>query len=74
MDGVTGFLTPPGQPVVMAERIVQLLSDPDLRRRFGENAATDVSRRFDLRRQVDAYLRWYGQIVQVARSGLAPAA
>jgi glycosyltransferase involved in cell wall biosynthesis len=34
-DGVTGFLTPPGQPEPMAAKILELLGRPDLRQAMG---------------------------------------
>ena len=46
-DGVTGFIVPPKNPVALAEAIVKLLKDEDLRREMGENAykklKTDLS-------------------------------
>jgi D-inositol-3-phosphate glycosyltransferase len=37
-DGETGFLVPRGDPVVFADRICMLLSDPDLRAQMGYRA------------------------------------
>jgi glycosyltransferase involved in cell wall biosynthesis len=46
-DGVTGFIVPPKNPEVLAEAIVKLLKDGDLRREMGKNAykklKTDLS-------------------------------
>jgi glycosyltransferase involved in cell wall biosynthesis len=61
-DGITGFLTPPGDSVVMKSRIRQLLTDDGLRRRMGEAAAVTARERFDLNRQADEYLAWYQDI------------
>ena len=38
-DGVTGYLVPEGDPLVLADRISTILGDADLRRRFGREAA-----------------------------------
>jgi len=38
-DGETGFLVPRGDPVVFADRICRLLSQPDLRAQMGRRAA-----------------------------------
>jgi glycosyltransferase involved in cell wall biosynthesis len=47
-DGVEGFLVPPGDPAALADRIVALLQDDDLRSRMGE-AARERARSFDIR-------------------------
>jgi glycosyltransferase involved in cell wall biosynthesis len=62
-DGVTGFLTPPGDAETMAARIEQLLADNELRQRMGLQAAEVARRRFNLDRQVDEYLQWFADIV-----------
>jgi glycosyltransferase involved in cell wall biosynthesis len=43
---VTGFLVPPGDVAAMRERLSQLLTDPTLARRLGDNAREDVLGRF----------------------------
>ena len=63
-DGVTGFLTPPGDAEAMATRIQQLLVDEALRSGFSANAAKTARQRFDLECQVDTYLAWYNDIMQ----------
>jgi glycosyltransferase involved in cell wall biosynthesis len=67
-EGVTGFLTPPGDARAMAARIVQLLSDNALRERFAAAAADSARRRFDLTSQVDSYLAWYWELTSRHRS------
>lgn len=37
-DGITGFIVPPRNPEALAEAIVKLLKDEDLRKQMGENA------------------------------------
>ena len=61
-DGRTGFLTPPRNSAAMAACLENLLSNDRLRQRMAAQAAESVRRRFDLHRQVDAYLRWYQDI------------
>jgi len=61
-NGVTGLLTPPGDPEAMAASIRAILQEDSLRRELGENAARFASERFDVRRQVDEYLSWYREI------------
>ncbi|HHQ48740.1 MAG TPA: glycosyltransferase family 1 protein, partial [Acidobacteria bacterium] len=58
-DGVDGFLVPPGEPAVLAERVLRLVRDRELRRRMAA-APRDLGE-FDIdtmvRRQEDLY-RW----------------
>jgi len=63
-DGVTGFLVPPGDAEMMAYRIEQLLSDDELRRELGAQAAKVARSRFSLERQVNEYLGWYKEILE----------
>ena len=63
VDEATGVLVPPGDAEAMAKAIITLLTDDALRIRLGRNAAEDAQRRFDLNRQVEAYLGWYEEIL-----------
>jgi glycosyltransferase involved in cell wall biosynthesis len=49
-DGTNGWVVPPGEPLKMAEAIVRLVSDSDLRRRFGECSRLLVEQEFSLAR------------------------
>jgi glycosyltransferase involved in cell wall biosynthesis len=60
----TGILTPPADAGAMAEAVITLLTDEPLRRQLGVNAARDARQRFDLERQVDDYLGWYGEVIE----------
>ncbi|HUF13415.1 MAG TPA: glycosyltransferase [Longimicrobiales bacterium] len=51
LHGETGFLVPPGDPEALTVRLIELLGNDELRRRFGERARAFVLERFDLRRQ-----------------------
>ena len=62
-DEATGLLVPPGEAEVMAEAVITLLTDDELRLQLGRNAAEDAQRRFDLNRQVEDYIGWYGEIL-----------
>ena len=62
-DGVTGFLTRPADPEMMAERIERLLRDDALRHEMGQRAADDASVRFRLDRQVEDFLEWYREVI-----------
>ncbi|HOU11914.1 MAG TPA: glycosyltransferase [Anaerolineae bacterium] len=62
-DGVTGFLTPPGDSQAMAERLHFLVSNAALRARMSTQAAIVARQRFDHNRQVQDYLNWYQEIL-----------
>jgi glycosyltransferase involved in cell wall biosynthesis len=62
--GATGILTPPGDAKALADAVAILIEDSALLRAMSSNAAEDARRRFDLRTQVDAYLDWYGEIIE----------
>lgn len=59
VDGVTGFLVPPGDAVVMAERIAALLADAGLREVMGTAGRRRVEREFSLSAFAHAYTRIY---------------
>ncbi len=60
----TGILVPSADAEAMAEAILTLLTDSELRLRLGENAARDAAVRFDLQTQVERYLSWYAEILK----------
>jgi len=47
-DGHEGFITPMGDADAMARRIRELLQDPSLRQRLGENGRRTVATRFEM--------------------------
>ena len=47
-DGVSGMLVPPGDAAAVARAAGRLLSDPDLRARFGAAGRSTVEREFNL--------------------------
>jgi glycosyltransferase involved in cell wall biosynthesis len=52
-DGETGFLVPPRDHRAMAERLVALLEDGELRLRMGEAAVTRIERHFTVERMAE---------------------
>jgi glycosyltransferase involved in cell wall biosynthesis len=52
-DGETGLLCPPNDPAALADRIVRLLGDPDLRARMSEASRERHRRLFTLDRMLD---------------------
>ena len=62
LDQATGVLTPPGDADAMAAAIGYLCEHQSLVSRLSANAARDAAVRFDLDRQADIYLEWFGEI------------
>ena len=59
VDGETGLLVPPRNAPALADAIVRLLRDTELRRRCGEAGLTRARRVFDVDRMVDETLQVY---------------
>jgi glycosyltransferase involved in cell wall biosynthesis len=53
VDGETGYLVPVRQPEPMAQKLLELLQDPDLRARMGAGGRQRVQRFFGMRQYVD---------------------
>lgn len=48
LDGETGFLVQPGDVEAIAQRIILLLNDPELRNRMGGNAQRHIREKFEV--------------------------
>lgn len=59
LDGQTGFLVPPSDPERLADSIVRLLEDPQLRRRMGKAGQERIATEFSLERMVDRHRAAY---------------
>lgn len=59
-DGGTGFLVERGDHQAMADRLLQLLARPELRRTLGSAGRRRAEERFDLRANVASLLDLYG--------------
>jgi glycosyltransferase involved in cell wall biosynthesis len=57
--GANGYLVPPGDATAIAERIRDVIENPDLARRLGQEAHRDVLMRFSMPRMIDAYHRLF---------------
>lgn len=64
-DGVSGYLVPPGNTALLAERIATLLADPELRSRFGAAGRAKVEQEFNLHHEA----AWLCQIMTAALAG-----
>jgi glycosyltransferase involved in cell wall biosynthesis len=65
-DGETGFLVPHGDPALLAERLARLLTDPELRRRFGTTARRAAVSRFTLQSVSGRTLDVYREVIEGA--------
>lgn len=68
-DNGTGVLAGAGDAGALADGLVRLLEDAELRRRLGENARADARQRFDYVRQAKEYLAWYSDVLARTSSG-----
>jgi glycosyltransferase involved in cell wall biosynthesis len=68
-DGVSGFIVPQDDISALTDRLVQLLSDVDLRRRMGIAAKERVEGRFRLDSVVAQYMEVYRQVSQSGGKG-----
>jgi L-malate glycosyltransferase len=66
-DGVTGCLVPPRDHTAMAEAIVKLLADKNLRERMGAAGLARVREQFTAERMVEKTLRVYETLLGNAR-------
>jgi glycosyltransferase involved in cell wall biosynthesis len=63
LDGRTGFVVPPGSPEALARRMGEMLSDADLRARFGEAARARVLTEFNVDNMVRQTVSIYKNVM-----------
>lgn len=64
-SGVTGLLVPPGDPLSMAQACLGLVSNSDLRTRFGQAGYEYVSQQYNLDTMIDRYDECYSEQLQL---------
>lgn len=62
-DGISGYLVPPGDASMLADRIQQLLDDPGLRTKMGAAGRRHVEETFSGRRLVEQIRNLYSELV-----------
>ena len=72
-DGETGLLCPPNDPPLLAERIVRLLNDPDLRSRMSQASRERHRRLFTLDRMLDGTVAVFDRVADRERPQPPPA-
>lgn len=68
-DGESGLLTPPGDAEQLAQGIRQLLTNPELRRRLGEQGADYARRHWAEPLVVDNLLNWFAEGATAHKDG-----
>ncbi len=63
-DGRSGFLVPPGDDQALANRLIQLLQDPGLAARIGEQGYREVTSRFSAETHVQMVEQVYEEVLQ----------
>ncbi len=63
IDGKTGYLVNPNNIELMAEKIIDLLKNPQKAKQFGEAGHQRVKKLFPLSRQVEETLKWYKRFI-----------
>jgi colanic acid/amylovoran biosynthesis glycosyltransferase len=61
-DGLTGFIVPRRDPDALAEKLILLARDPDLCLRMGQAGRARALTRFDLTKQVQAFITLYREL------------
>jgi len=68
IDGETGFVVPPGNEDAIAERILQLYRDPELRRTMGAQARQHVEAQFSLKKMISRMEDLYQSLFERSKS------
>jgi N-acetyl-alpha-D-glucosaminyl L-malate synthase BshA len=63
--GHDGYLEAPGDIPALAQRVIELLTDPDLHRRMSESARATAVAKFCSSRVIPLYERYYREVCQV---------
>lgn len=62
-DGVSGLLVPPGDPEALASAVAHVLTDRDLRRRFGRSASERIQTQFSPAAIAEQWESYLGELV-----------
>ena len=61
-DGISGYLIPPGDAAMLAERLDELLASPELRNRLGSEGYRLMRKRFGITSRLAAYRHLYEEV------------
>jgi glycosyltransferase involved in cell wall biosynthesis len=71
VDGTTGLLVPPGDPIALRQALARLLADPELRERMGQAARRKVTE-FQARTVVPQIERVYAELARPVEAHSQP--
>jgi colanic acid/amylovoran biosynthesis glycosyltransferase len=63
---VSGILVPPNDENALADAIIKLIHDPNLRKEMGENARKRIEERFDVNKNIRRYLQLFSGTHSIA--------
>ena len=63
VDGVTGYIVPPGDVAALRKRIEDLVRDPERRRAMGVAGRRRIEERFDVRKKVESIEGLYRELL-----------
>ncbi len=66
-DGVNGFLVEPGNPEMLADRILKLLEDEELRERMGRKSLRIAKEKFDVNIIAEGLSKIYEKVLAESR-------
>ena len=69
-DGVTGFVVPRRDPDAMAEKIIMLAKDPELRQRMGKAGRERALKMYDINAQVKQFIALYQGLAHLEPKGV----
>jgi glycosyltransferase involved in cell wall biosynthesis len=58
-EGVNGFLIPPRDPAALAEAVIKLMRDPELREKMGERSREIVSSNYSIETIINKYFEFF---------------
>lgn len=64
-DGMDGFLVNPGDPTELADALIRVLGDDDLREKLGRNARLRFEEEFELGRRANSFVRWLERAISM---------
>jgi colanic acid/amylovoran biosynthesis glycosyltransferase len=63
-NGKTGFLVPQKDPITLSKKIIELCTDSDLRKKFGENGRKKVLKELDMNKQFKKFHKLYVEVLE----------